>query len=427
MVQYYDLGLRTTYYQYPKRKESTTQEIFTAMQLIIFGLFCYCNDVLAFSTPPLSNTRRITTRLYEQPANIRKLLGSISPSTLEVNIFVVLPLLLLYDILRYSAHIDTFCYLISYSPQQYNIPPSELTNAWNAQIVTKQASKLMSKSSEIGNQEILGKQSIDVELVPKNTKEHYVDTFKVKVSIPSLNKPGLGIELFEVEGGRNDGLGITIITGLVPNGNAEQAMEQSIERREDVERIMYGDSISKAELTIQRQSTGNVRSVQTECLGYDSTVEELVDMLSTLNTNRDTIQEASVILTIKRIRRRPIIKVNVQYPPSENLPSETINLQPGDNLRLSMLQRNIALNDPLAQRYDGKITSSGNCGGSAMCRTCAVSVIRGSELLSEPKVNEKKIIQETKNVSRMRLSCKTFVGKGMKEGELVIQVNPRQW
>ena len=92
-----------------------------------------------------------------------------------------------------------------------------------------------------------------------------------------------------------------------------------------------------------------------------------------------------------------------------------------------MLQRNIALNDPLAQRYDGKITSSGNCGGSAMCRTCAVSVIRGSELLSEPKVNEKKIIQETKNVSRMRLSCKTFVGKGMKEGELVIQVNPRQW
>ena len=94
-----------------------------------------------------------------------------------------------------------------------------------------------------------------------------------------------------------------------------------------------------------------------------------------------------------------------------------------------MLQRNIALNDPLAQRYDGKSTGGVNCGGSAMCLTCAVSVIRGSELLSEPKVNEKLIIQETKNVNRMRLSlsCKTFVSRGMKEGELVIQVNPRQW
>jgi len=289
----------------------------------------------------------------------------------------------------------------------------------------------MSKSSEIGNQEILGKQTIDVQLVPKNDIEHYVDTFKVNINIPSLDTPvGLGIELLEVEGGRDDGLGITIITGLVNGGNTNLSMQQSIEEGEDVERIMYGDSISKAELVIKRQSTEEVTSIQTECLGYDSTVEALVDMLSTLNNennNRDDIQEASIILTIKRLRRRPIIKCQVQYPPWEDKSTEIINLQPGENLRLAMLQRNVALNDPLAQRYDGKSTGSGNCGGSAMCRTCAVSVIRGAELLSEPKVNEKKIIQETKNVNRMRLSCKTFVGRGMKEGELVIQVNPRQW
>ena len=316
------------------------------------------------------------------------------------------------------------------SPQQYNLPPSELTNGWSAQIITKQASKLMSKSSEIGNQEILGKQTIDVQLVPKNDIEHYVDTFKVNINI-SLDTPGLGIELLEVEGGRDDGLGITIITGLVNGGNTDLSIQQSIDVGEDVERIMYGDSISKAELVIKRQSTEDVTSIQTECLGYDSTVEALVDMLSTLNNennnNRDDIQEASVILTIKRLRRRPIIKCQVQYPPWEDKSPEIINLQPGENLRLAMLQRGVALNDPLAQRYDGKSTGSGNCGGSAMCRTCAVSVIRGAELLSEPKVNEKKIIQETNNVSRMRLSCKTFVGRGMKEGELVIQVNPRQW
>ena len=61
-----------------------------------------------------------------------------------------------------------------------------------------------------------------------------------------------------------------------------------------------------------------------------------------------------------------------------------------------------------------------------VCRTCAVSVLRGGELLSKPKVNEKKIIEETA-INRMRLSCKSFVGMGMKEGEIAILVNPRQW
>ena len=92
-------------------------------------------------------------------------------------------------------------------------------------------------------------------------------------------------------------------------------MQQS-KQVEEVERIMYGDSISNAELVIKRQSIEDVNSIQTECLGYDSTVKALVDMLSTLNNennNRD-IQEASVILTIKRLRRRPIIKCQVQYP-----------------------------------------------------------------------------------------------------------------
>ena len=384
-------------YTMVRRRRRITFAIYTVLQIIIIFALNLNDVVRSFSTITTTTPHQQSTRLYEQPANIRNLLGPISPSTL----------------------------------QQYNLPPSELTDGWSAQIITKQASKLMSKSSEIGNQEILGKQTIDVQLVPKNDIEHYVDTFKVNINIPNLDDTpvGLGIELLEVQGGRDDGLGITIITGLVNGGNIDLSMKQSKQVGEDVEQLMYGDSISKAELVIKRQSIEDVTSIQTECLGYDSTVEALVDMLSTLNSNSNNrdIQESSVILTINRLRRRPIIKCQVQYPPWEDKSTEIINLQPGENLRLAMLQRNIALNDPLAQRYDGKSTGSGNCGGSAMCRTCAVSVIRGKELLSEPKVNEKKIIQETKNVSRMRLSCKTFVGRGMKEGELVIQINPRQW
>jgi hypothetical protein len=58
-----------------------------------------------------------------------------------------------------------------------------------------------------------------------------------------------------------------------------------------------------------------------------------------------------------------------------------------------MLRRGVELNDPLAARYDGKATGSGNCGGFALCRTCAVSVVRGGELLSRPKTNESKMIE----------------------------------
>jgi ferredoxin len=89
-----------------------------------------------------------------------------------------------------------------------------------------------------------------------------------------------------------------------------------------------------------------------------------------------------------------------------------------------MLSRGIKLNDPLAQRYDGKPTGSGNCGSGGLCRTCAVSVTRGGELLSPPKANEKKMLEET---PRWRLACKSWVGYGMKEGDVVVQVNPRQW
>merc|ERR1719253_1818062 len=95
---------------------------------------------------------------------------------------------------------------------------------------------------------------------------------------------------------------------------------------------------------------------------------------------------------LKRLLRRPDLRVKVQYPPEQGLPPETLRLQPGDNLRLSLLQRGIKLNDPLAQRYDGK-QAGGNCGGGALCRTCAVSVLRGADLLSRPKPNEEKMLQ----------------------------------
>ena len=334
-------------------------------------------EVTAFTTHLQTLTAPIT-KLYEQQANIKELLGPVSPATL----------------------------------QSYNLSPSELMDGWSARFVVRTAKSL--------------EDTTDIELTPKNKRDHYVDTITAEVPL-FINEGniGLGIELLELEGGRDDGLGLVIVNGLVAGGNAEKACKNSTNGQGET--IMYGDSIASADLLLRRRNNEademDVSSVQTECLGYDAMVNKLVGLLDPLN-NREKIDSATVVLTLKRLRRRPKINIQLQYPPSQNLPPEMITLQPGDNLRMAMLQRGIKLNDPLAQRYDGKPTGSGNCGSGGLCRTCAVAVLRGGELLSPAKANEKKMMEDT---PRWRLACKSWAGYGMKEGDVVIQVNPRQW
>ena len=335
----------------------------------------------SMNTRSTHNTR--STQLYEQPVNLKQLLGTASPAAM----------------------------------QKYNLLPETISDGFTAQIVTRVA-----KSTE---------ESTDVLLAPKNSKDHFIDTVRVEIPLPLDSPPyGLGIELLEVEGGgREDGLGIVIVQGLVPGGNAERALGQA---NDNEETIMQGDSISAVELLIRRtgrssaEEQTDVLSARTECLGYDATVEAIGNLLSSLedSSSNNNIEEATMVLTLRRLRRRPQIQVKLHYPPSQNLPPETIKVQLGDNLRMSMLQKGVKLNDPQAQRYDGKPTGSGNCGSGGLCRTCAVSVMRGGELLSPPKQNEKKMLEDT---PRWRLACKSWVGYEMKEGEISIQVNPRQW
>ena len=350
-------------------------------------------------TSPATRTRT-NTRLHEQPVNVKNILGPISPSTLA----------------------------------KYNLQPEIINNAWSAQVVTKTAKSTNNNARDQSN--ILGKVSTDVQLIPKNPNEHFVGNVRIEIPIP-LGAPGLGIELLEIEGGRTDGLGIVIVNGLVTGGNAERAVEQSKQLNgpsQEGEIIMKGDTIVSADLILERTNgLGNidVTSIKTECMNYESTVEALVGMLGAITDDekKNIKDNAKVMLTLKRIRRRPKIQVTLHYPPSQDLPSETLTLQPGDNLRMVMLQRGIKLNDPIAQRYDGKAANGGNCGGGALCRTCAVSVLRGGEFMSPPKESETKMMDGTMlgGSVRGRLACKSWVGYGMKEGEIVIQVNPRQW
>eukprot|EP00560_Eucampia_antarctica_P008268 CAMPEP_0197824236 /NCGR_PEP_ID=MMETSP1437-20131217/1514_1 /TAXON_ID=49252 ORGANISM="Eucampia antarctica, Strain CCMP1452" /NCGR_SAMPLE_ID=MMETSP1437 /ASSEMBLY_ACC=CAM_ASM_001096 /LENGTH=335 /DNA_ID=CAMNT_0043423781 /DNA_START=48 /DNA_END=1055 /DNA_ORIENTATION=- len=282
---------------------------------------------------------------------------------------------------------------------QYNLPLDRIEKEWSANFVQK-----------MGDNEggvFLGAKNEDGEAI-------FVDNVVVKFA---RKGGGLGIGLAELAGGRDDGLGITVVTDLVPGGAAEDSD------------LLPGDSITKVSvLRMTRVTTvGNknvleekedLYTVQTECLSYDATVDAIGSLPPPVT---DQFQDF-VQLNLKRLRRRPKVTIKLRYPPDQNEPDTTIEMFAGENLRQGMLVRGVKLNDPLAQRFDTK--SEGNCGAGGLCRTCSISVLRGDDLLNPQRVAEQQMLE---NTPKWRLACKAIVGYGMKEGDMTIQVNPRQW
>uniref|UniRef100_A0A7S4IYH3 PDZ domain-containing protein n=2 Tax=Odontella aurita TaxID=265563 RepID=A0A7S4IYH3_9STRA len=281
----------------------------------------------------------------------------------------------------------------------YNLPLDDVPEQWTA--------RLVAKSNDVDE---------GVYLFPRDAEifvDEYVATFP-----RDADGAGMGLELQELAGGREDGLGITVVSGLVEGGSAAG------EEGSDAE-IMPGDSISNVAVVRTSRGGGGVGrglsdtedsvSVRTECLGYDATVEAIGGL-------PPPRAGEMFVLTMKRLRRKPRVKVTLQYPPSQGEPDGSIEMFAGENLRLGMLVRGVKLNDPLAKRFDTK--TDGNCGAGGLCRTCSVSVLKGKELLNPQKVAEKQMLEDN---PRWRLACKAFVGYGMKEGEITLRVNPRQW
>jgi ferredoxin len=276
----------------------------------------------------------------------------------------------------------------------YNLDDLEkIASQWTANLVQKAAEK-----------------ETKLQLGCVNNRELFVDT--VTVTFPRIPDFGLGLHLQEIAGGREDGLGITVVTGLVMDGPASASGAD----------IFSGDSIASVSILRTRkgdlEEVQQVTSVDTECLGYDATVSAISSDLP----QADRWYEDVWRLTLRRLRRKPVVTVNLQYPPSQRENDVSIQLFAGENLRQAMLVRNIKLNDELAQRFDTK--SSGNCGAGGLCRTCSVVVVRGSELLNPARIAEKTMLKDN---PRWRLACKAIVGYGMKEGEMTIRVNPNQW
>lgn len=214
--------------------------------------------------------------------------------------------------------------------------------------------------------------------------------------------------MLEIAGaGRTDGLGITVVTGLVEGGSAEGCG------------VLAGDSISQVSIrrsSQKEEETQPIAAVITECLGYDATVNAIIGLPA------QEYDDEVVVLNVKRIRMRPKVSIKLQYPPDQGVPDTTIEVYSGEKLRQAMLTRGIKLNDAYATRFDSG--GAGDCGAEGTCATCAVNVVKGAQLLNKPGVQEKQILA---NNPRWRFACKAIVGVSKQSGEMIIQVNPRQW
>lgn len=279
----------------------------------------------------------------------------------------------------------------------YNIPIEQIEEQWVATIVPK------SLDDDGG-----------IFLSSRDQREYFVDNVVVKIKRPV--DQSLGILLQEIAGGREDGLGITVVSGLVEDGYI-RSLNQDIQIGDSIAQVCLLRDAPNNECEIGLRTEQEEYVIRTECLGYDATLEAISNLPPPLS------EDEILVFTLKRLRRKPKVKVNLKYPPNQKEKDCTIELFAGENLRMGLLSRSISLNDTLAKRFDGK-DIGGNCGGSGgLCRTCAVSILRGGELLSPIKLSEKQMLQDN---PRWRLACRAYVGNGMKEGEITIQVFPRQ-
>lgn len=282
---------------------------------------------------------------------------------------------------------------------KYNLPLTQIINEWTAILQPKTSM-----------------QEEGIFLQTKSTKQFFVDTLRYKVK----REGGLGLILTELAGGRDDGIGITIVEEVLDGGNAENCgivpgdsiIGLTLNSNREGEGATANNSSSSNKMVVQEESI----RISTECLAYDPTITAL----TSLPPPSSPLEE--IIITVKRIRRQPTIQLKLQYPPDMQEPDATIELFAGENLRRALLTRGIKLNDPLAQRFDSG--GLGDCGADGTCATCVVGVVKGMELLSPMKQQEGQIL---KNKPKWRMACKTVVGHGMTEGEMTVQVSPRQW
>ena len=236
----------------------------------------------------------------------------------------------------------------SVDANRYNIPLDEAADLWTCAV------------QESNNADRLA----GVPYLDSKSKDYFVDDI---VELEVSRDGGLGMELLELAGGRDDGIGITIVSGVTEGGNAEKVG------------ILPGDAIASVTVEVYEKETSTVsggvglveenksRTRDCEARDFDNTIDAL--------TNFPGVDATSVYLNIKRIRRWPKVQVQVEYPKSQCAegfdPIQNLEFFAGENLKRALQNRGIVLDDPGNPRCDF-------CGS----RACYVSIYKGKELLN---------------------------------------------
>lgn len=274
------------------------------------------------------------------------------------------------------------------NPDKYNVSLDQAAKLWTASV----------------QQEDNAKRQAGVPYLDSTSKNYFVDDLP---SVKITRAGGLGMELLELAGGRDDGIGITIVQAVTAGGNAEKAG------------IIAGDSIAAVsvyETTTSASSDGigveeetKKRVTGCECRDFDSTIDALVNFPAEDNEK--------LYLDLRRIRRWPKVQVKVEYPPSQCAEGvdnvKMIELFAGENLKRALQNRGIILDDPGNVKCD-------YCGSNG----CYVSISKGKSILSPMGPTEEKLFAANPTC---RISCRTTVGYNMQEGDLSLRVNLKQW
>lgn len=237
---------------------------------------------------------------------------------------------------------------------RYNVPLEEAAELWTVSVAQEQS---LDRPAGIPYLDTL-------------SKDHFVDD--VSLMLSRKGGGGMGMQLLELAGGREDGVGLTIVKAV--SGNALQAG------------VLPGDamaSISSTESILKGTSVSETRQVwNCECQDFDTTLETL----SSIPSHIENLQ-----LNMKRIRKWPKIKVTVEYPPiqcAEGVDNTVdIELFAGENLKRGLQNRGIVLEDRMANKCDF-------CGGK-----CTVKIMTqdAMALMNPMSMTEEKLLKRNPN------------------------------
>mmetsp|Transcript_361 Transcript_361/g.768 ORF Transcript_361/g.768 Transcript_361/m.768 type:complete len:350 (-) Transcript_361:69-1118(-) len=265
-------------------------------------------------------------------------------------------------------------------PNVYNVDAEKAADLWT---VSVSADARMDRAA-------------GVPFLDSKSKDYMVDDVQVVVS----RDGGMGIELLELAGGRDDDYGLTIVSGV--SGNAEKAG------------IIAGDSIVGVIVNTVSLKDGSNTQVEESTERFDCECKNFDATIGLLGSFPPEIE--SLTLNLKRMRRWPKIKVTVQYPPIQCADpkdnEETVELFAGENLKRALQTRGIIFEDRDAPKCDF-------CGGK-----CTVSIDTGMQLMNPKGLTEEKLMRKN---PKCRLSCKTVVGYNMQEGNVRLRINLNEW